>query len=686
MNKQNLTIADGFKARATAATLSILLFIIVYLSLVVAGACFVYYCFWFGIYAFRLGISYLSLMLCIGLWVIGGLIAYFLIKFIFKRNKTDVSGLIELHEKDNPALFAFIRKVADDVQANYPKKIYLSPEVNASVFYHSSFWSMFLPIKKNLQIGMGLINTTTVEEFRAVLAHEFGHFSQRSMKIGAYVYNVNHVIYNMLYENEGYHDTAQDFANINEFIHFFVLIAMKITQGIQWILHHMYRLVNKQYMALSREMEFHADAVAAQIAGSQPMMSALLRLDLAEQSYQEVLMYYGERVSKGIKSNNIYAAQVIKSQFISQQHGIVTENNMSALLTRQTNRFSKSKIVIRDQWASHPNLSDRLTALSALNQPSIDTDRRPATVLFDNPNLWQEKLTEQIFPGMYYPKDSIIQDPSVFESEMKQDAENQSFPKVFNGYYDQHNPIFEDIKSLSSHYEVLENESVEDLFNTEKTDMVYELISIERDYQTVQYLAQAEDLSIKTFDYDGTKYKVSNAHELAVQLKADLDESKHKQRKHDKKIYRYFYEIAKASGTEQEIENHFNTLYKMDADYEGKSEAMIALRKATHFMSEETPFYIIEQNIRFMLEPEKKFKLEVEKMLSDPLYLADMSEEEKVILKTFNNRFWKYFEDQRYNDQAVENLFASINVFSSVLNRCYLKTKKQLLVFCASLI
>jgi Zn-dependent protease with chaperone function len=37
---------------------------------------------------------------------------------------------------------------------------------------------MFLPIKKNLQIGLGLVNSLNVSEFKAVMAHEFGHFTQ----------------------------------------------------------------------------------------------------------------------------------------------------------------------------------------------------------------------------------------------------------------------------------------------------------------------------------------------------------------------------------------------------------------------------------------------------------------------------------------------------------------------------
>lgn len=55
-----------------------------------------------------------------------------------------------MKEKDQPELFTLIREVVRDVDTDFPKRVYLSADVNAAVFYDSRFWSMFLPIKKNL--------------------------------------------------------------------------------------------------------------------------------------------------------------------------------------------------------------------------------------------------------------------------------------------------------------------------------------------------------------------------------------------------------------------------------------------------------------------------------------------------------------------------------------------------------
>src|SRR5690606_17844105 len=116
-------------------------------------------------------------------------------------------------EQEQPVLFEFIRTLSKETRTPFPKRIYLSSDVNAAVFYDSNFWSMLLPVRKNLQIGLALVNSVNLSELKAILAHEFGHFSQRSMKLGSYVYNVNQVIYNLLYDNDGYSSALQKWAN-----------------------------------------------------------------------------------------------------------------------------------------------------------------------------------------------------------------------------------------------------------------------------------------------------------------------------------------------------------------------------------------------------------------------------------------------------------------------------------------
>ncbi|HMC14526.1 MAG TPA: M48 family metallopeptidase [Albitalea sp.] len=124
-------------------------------------------------------------------WIIGGcatFLAVFMLKAIFfvKHGGTDDS--IELKPADQPELFRFLQRLADKAGAPRPHKVFVSRRVNAAVFYDLSILNLFFPSRKNLEIGLGLVNALSLGELRAVLAHEFGHFAQRAMAVGRWVY------------------------------------------------------------------------------------------------------------------------------------------------------------------------------------------------------------------------------------------------------------------------------------------------------------------------------------------------------------------------------------------------------------------------------------------------------------------------------------------------------------------
>lgn len=144
--------------------------------------------------------------------IASGVLCLYLIKGFFKRRESDPSMMIEIQRKDQPRLFSFIDQICEDTGAPEPHKIFLTPEVNAAVFYHESLLSLVRKTPKNLLIGLGLVNRLNLSEFKAVLAHEFGHFSQNSMKLGTYVYTANRVVGDLVYGRDkldGFIDTMK---------------------------------------------------------------------------------------------------------------------------------------------------------------------------------------------------------------------------------------------------------------------------------------------------------------------------------------------------------------------------------------------------------------------------------------------------------------------------------------------
>src|SRR5207302_1007977 len=125
--------------------------------------------------------------------VVCGTFFLFLVKGFFKRHPMNKEMHIEITEDEHPILFGFIHQLCEELGAPEPHKVFVSPDVNAAVMPRTSLLNLFVEPKKDLLIGMGLVNCVNLSEFKAVLAHEFGHFSQSAMA-SSYTYVASRII------------------------------------------------------------------------------------------------------------------------------------------------------------------------------------------------------------------------------------------------------------------------------------------------------------------------------------------------------------------------------------------------------------------------------------------------------------------------------------------------------------
>lgn len=678
----NIEVSNNFKKRTTKAIISIVLFLVVYILLLMLSIGLTVLSVMGGFYIIIAKPMAITLGLGIGLASLGFFILAFLFKFIFKKHKIDRSHLTEITEENEPKLFKFINDIVQEVATDFPKKIYLSTEVNASVFYDSSFWSMFFPIKKNLQIGLGLVNTITEQEFKAILAHEFGHFSQKSMKVGSYVYNVNQVIFNMLYENESFDEMIQKWANISGYFSIFVVIAVKIISGIQWILKKMYEYININYLALSREMEFHADEVAANVAGSLPLQESLLRMDLADHSYNSVLNFYGNKLSENIKSENIYKEQNFVLNFLAKESEIPIKNNLPLVTSIDLSKFNKSKLVIKDQWASHPSTDERIANLERLHIVKENSNQGFANSLFASVDELQEKLTAKLFSSVENPDELASIKMEDFMIEYNKDFEKSTFNKVYNGYYDNKNPNYFDLDGTMNWNK---NQNEDTLFNKEKIDMIYDFIALENDKNTLQNI-ENKNISVKTFDYDGQKYKAKETSLLLPKIENEIESLKVKITQNDMAIYSFFYELATKKGKETQLKSKYNAFFKCDKDYDQKSELYVNLLNETNFVSAVTPIEQIKSNLKKLSKLELELKKEIKNILEDELYKSEVTELIKESFDNYLKENWVYFSNDKYIEHELEILFKSISNFGHIISRGYFLIKKDLLNYQSELL
>ena len=597
---------------AVKAILSIILFIITYLLLIILAVGLTVAFGYAGLMLIIFKPMFLTLMLGIGMMSVGILIMLFLFKFITKKYTVDRSHLHQITAEDEPKLFELIDQVVNEVKTPFPKRVYLSHEINAAVFYNSSFWSMIFPVRKNLQIGVGLINSVTTTELKAIIAHEFGHFSQRSMKVGSYVYNVNRVIYNLLYENESYGNILQQWASASNYFHLFTQIAIKIIQGIQWVLRKVYVVVNINYMALSREMEFHADEVAANVVGARPVISSLLRLGLADQTFTMVLDYYGRQIENNLKTNNVYAQHGWLMNFIGTENNIPLEYGLPSVSKAELSRFNKSKLTFKDQWSSHPSTDERTEHLLQLDLPNKEVNNELASSLFVDKNRIQEFVTEKLFGAVQYASTPAIKTTEQFIVDYKTTFIDGSFPKVYNGYYDN--------KGLELNFSPGDNDGSEDvitdLFGDAAIDLIYTADAMENDIASLTQVATGKT-DVKSFDYNGQRYTVREAADLATRLSTELKNLRIRITDHDKRIYEYFDCLAKQRGEEETLMKKRATYREVDQQLEVRLDLYNKMISDTDFLKHTTPYDTIESNLLALQSVETAFKEEIRKVMGD---------------------------------------------------------------------
>lgn len=667
-----IQVSEDFKKKSKSAVFAITIFIIVYLLLFLLTILLAIGCIVGGIWLIAIKPMFLTFMLGAGLAGTGIFVFFFIIKFLFKRHINDRSYLTEIKRSDEPELFKMIDEIVKEAETDFPKKIYLSYDVNASVFYDSSFWSMFYPIKKNLTIGLGLINTSTKQELKAVLSHEFGHFSQRSMKVGSYVYNVNKIIFNLVNDDQSYRNSIEKWAGISGYFSIFAALALFITHKIQWVLTKMYSFVNIRHMALSREMEFHADEVAANLAGSLSLEESLLRMELANNSYQNVINFYEGRISKNQASPNIYKEQFFVMNFLAKHSELESKYDLPHVKLSESGLFNKSKLNIENQWASHPSNEDRITRLRKLNIVK-DAENEPAKNLFRDFEKTEIKLTAKLFSNVKYQKEKTDLDFKTFISEFEKQYNADSFDKIFNSYYDNKNPDFSVQEST-----VEKDLSFEQLFSKEKVELVYILIALENDKNTIQAIINKE-IILKTFDYDGKKYTTREAGKLIPQIDHSISEIKSQIHQNDSEIYTYFLKSSIDLNRKDQFENTYRSFASYDNEYEDRFKLYTELTNATLFISTRTPFEQINKNFKSLKPIEEKLKSEIILHLNNTQLIADLEEQTIKDLKYYIEKDHLYFNNDQYIDTNLQLLMTAINMLPYFLHRKYFLMKKELL-------
>ncbi len=408
-----IKLSAAYRWKTAFAIFSILLFFGLFFSLIGTKGLLIKY-------MIDLPLNKIPLLMKIGCIVGLVMLLVFLIKFLFHLKDVKPTNRLEVTEKEEPELWQFILQICEHTGAPKPKKIYLDPDVNAYVRYTHSVRSLIMPVGKELTIGYPLLQLLTVAEFQAVMSHEFGHFAQRSMRVGAYVGTANTIISQMINRRDAWDKMLGTWMSIDIRLSFMAWILY----GFIWVLRQtmkaFYWLLNVLNASLSREMEFNADKFAVMSTGSIPIISGLWKLEACQNTLTEWLNLAYNAQLKGIYTANVFAK--MQTDFNQLDQRLRHDQTLLADDPMGGKKFFTSSVHFKGHmYDSHPPHDEREVSAKQPFIPAIDANQH-ALLLLNEVHKWEVKLSELIY-ALYWnvklPSTLSEEDFTAFATEEK---------------------------------------------------------------------------------------------------------------------------------------------------------------------------------------------------------------------------------------------------------------------------
>lgn len=414
-----------YRRQALTVLLSLMIFFLVYVSLILISI-------WIIVKCFRihplLGIPFILLLV-------------FLLKVFLIPRQQDDDATVEITADDHPKLFAFIQQLCDEVRAPRPHRVFLTPDVNAAVFYDSSPLNLVLGSRKNLLIGLGLVNLLTLDEFKAVLAHEFGHFSQESMRLSRFVYTAVNIIGDMVYGRDFWDRWVATLTGSSSNVVIAVGYSLAVWSWcVRKTLEPLFALIHAVHADLSRQMEFNADLVAVSAAGSDSIVHALSRLGLGSTAFEMTLRDLQSAAHHRYYTWDLYHHHTKALDYIRVLERNPRLGNPPALpedLHQTTQVFWPGEEGIPPMWASHPSNYDRERNAKRVYLRSVIDPRSPWR-LFETPDTVRAAMTHKVNDLAFKRegKDILALDPHTVQNFIDGEHKETLYDPKYRGMFD----------------------------------------------------------------------------------------------------------------------------------------------------------------------------------------------------------------------------------------------------------
>ena len=349
-------------------------------------------------------------------WTFSGLVGFIgascvlgLIKPLFARSLV-TKHPHPLPRSDEPLLYDYVNRLCDSIGVDRPVSIKISGDLNAAAEMSKGWLNPFGRREMVLHLGLPLVAGLSLREFTGIIAHELGHFTQRTaMRLDNIIRRTIVWLTRAAFERDAVDNWLRNQCESRGIFALPCYFARAIVWVTRWGI-SVFALVGSVISSLmSREMEYNADRCQIRVVGTRTHAASfwkLRQLSVAQQmSVRDLMTFWDE----GRLPDDFIELVVANLEFITPK---VKKKLKQMMIDEKTKLFD-----------NHPSDCDRIEAAErdgsqGIYRSDVLPARLSATVLFksfdqlskDTTNQYYQTLIDQpIRPKMLFPVKKLLE-------------------------------------------------------------------------------------------------------------------------------------------------------------------------------------------------------------------------------------------------------------------------------------
>lgn len=372
-----------YRVALAATAAAMVLLPLIYLLLAGAAAWGVWWWLGAGLTIFKHSTSIWSVLLYATPAVAGGILVAFLFKPLFAPREA-ASEPITVDLDAEPALRAYLEEICRRMDVALPAAVHLDSTANASASFRRG-WRSLGQRDLVLTLGTPLVRSLSAQQLGGVIAHEFGHFAQRTGMVSFYVIRSINAWFGAVVFGRDSWDAW--LVRNSETADWRIAAVLWCARGGVWlsrkILHGLMYVAHALSCWLSRQMEFDADYYAAQMEGSGSFAGTARRIALLAVAEAHA----GNDLNAWWKDRRTAPdfAELIALRF----------HRLPANVAADLERAQREE---KTHWHdTHPCMRERIDRVAALATRGILQCAEPATRLFGDFAALSRAATEALY-------------------------------------------------------------------------------------------------------------------------------------------------------------------------------------------------------------------------------------------------------------------------------------------------